>query len=107
MHIKTWIDNNQRTRSTDNSKYEETYKPEVNPDPEPSSSDLLETSSLDPRAKERKITKNKKRRKHWKGDSSDPSSSDDSDSSNDSQYRRKRRKIRNIENRIQSNYAQL
>ena len=38
-NIVTRLDNNQLTRSTDSSKHEETHKPEVNPDPEPSSSD--------------------------------------------------------------------
>ena len=37
--IVTQSDDSQLTRSTDSSKHEETYKPEVNPDPEPSSSD--------------------------------------------------------------------
>ena len=63
------------------------YKPEVNPDPETSSSDSSETSSLESRAKTKKKTKNKKRRKHRKYDTSDPSSSNDSDSSDDSHYR--------------------
>ena len=67
------------------------YEPEVNPDPEPSSSDSLDTSLLGSRAKKNKSTKNKKRPKHRKDDSSDPSSRDDSDSSDDSHYRRKRR----------------
>ena len=49
MNIVTRLDNNLLTRSTDSSKHEETYKPEVNRDPEPSSSDLSETSSLDSR----------------------------------------------------------
>ena len=92
MNIVTQLDNNQFTRSTDSSKHEETYEPEVNPDPEPSSSDSSETSSLYSRAKKKKITKKKKRRKHRKDDSSDPSSSDDSDSSNCSHCRHKRRK---------------
>ena len=35
-NIVTRLDNNQLTRSTDSSKHEETYEPEVNPDPEPS-----------------------------------------------------------------------
>ena len=61
----------------------------MNSDPEPSSSDSLETSSLDSRAKKKKIKK-KERLKHRRDDSSDPSSSDDSDSSDDSHYRRKR-----------------
>ena len=62
----------------------------MNLDPELSSSDLSETSSLESRAKKNKIKKKKKRRKHRKDDSSDPSSSDDSDSSDDSGNRRKR-----------------
>ena len=68
------------------------HKPEVNLEPEPSSYDLSETSSLDSRAKKKKSTKKKKRRKHRKDDSSDPSSRDDYDSSDKSHYRRKRRK---------------
>ena len=86
------LDDNQLTRTSDSSKHEETNKPEVNPYPEPSSSYLSETSSLDSRAKKKKSTKNKKRRKYRKDDSSDPSSSDNSDSSDDSHYRLKRRK---------------
>ena len=89
---KTRLDNNQMTRSTDSSKHIETQEPEVNPYPEPSSSDSSESSSLDSRAREKKRTKKKKRRKHRKDDLSDPSLSDDYDSSNDSHYRRKRRK---------------
>ena len=54
MNIVTQLDNNQLTRSTDSSKHEETHKLEVKPDPEPSSSDLLETSSSDSIAKKRK-----------------------------------------------------
>ena len=81
MNFDTQLDNNQLTRSTDSSKHEETYKPEVNPEPEPSSSDLSEKLSSDSRAKEKKSTKNKKRHKHQKDESSDPSSIDDSDSS--------------------------
>ena len=38
MNIVTQLDNNQLTISMDSSKHEDTYKPEVNPDPEPSSS---------------------------------------------------------------------
>ena len=91
MHFETRLDKNQLTRSTDSSKHEETYEPELNPDPEPSSSDPLETSSSDSRAKKKKSTKKKKRRKHQKDDSSDPSLRNDSDSSDDSHYRRKRR----------------
>ena len=45
MNIVTRKYNNQLTRSTDSSKHEELYKQEVNLDPEPSSSDLSETSS--------------------------------------------------------------
>ena len=88
----TRLDNNQMTRSADSSKHSETYKLGNNSDPEPSSSDSLESSSLDSRASEKKRTKKKKRRKHRKYDSSDPSSSGDSDSSDDSNYRHKRRK---------------
>ena len=47
MNIVAILDKNQLTRSTDSSKHEETYEPEVNPDPEPSSSDSLDTSSSD------------------------------------------------------------
>ena len=91
MNIVTRLDNNQLTGSTDSSKHEETYEPEVNPDSEPSSSDSSETSPLDSRAKKYISKKNIKRRKHRKDDSSDPSSRHDSDSSDDSHYRRKRR----------------
>ena len=87
----TRLDNNELTRSTDSAKHEETYESEVTLDPEPSSYDSSETSSLDSRAKKKKNTKKKKRRKHRKDDSSDPSSSNGSDSSDDSHYRRKRR----------------
>ena len=89
---KTRLNNNQMTRSADSSKHSEKHKPEVNPDPEPSSSNSLDSLSLDLRARKKKRTKKKKRRKHRKDDSSDPSLSDDSDSSDDSHYRRKRRK---------------
>ena len=82
-------------RSTDSSKHSKTYKLGSNPDPEPSSSDLLESSSLESIAREKKHTKEKKRRKHQKDDSSDPSLSDDSYSSDDSHYRRKQRKNTN------------
>ena len=60
MNIETRLENNQLTRSTDSSKHEEMHEPEVNLDPEPSSSDLLETSSLDSRAKKKKSKKKKK-----------------------------------------------
>ena len=36
---KTRLDNNTMTQSTDSSKHIKTYKPEVNPDPKPLSSD--------------------------------------------------------------------
>ena len=45
--IVTQLDDNQLTRSTDNSKHEETHEPEVNLDPEPSLSDSSEIASLD------------------------------------------------------------
>ena len=80
------------TLSMSSSKRSEKHKPEVNPDPETSSSDSLESSSSDSRARKKKRTKKKKRRKHKKDYSSYPSSSDDSDSSDDSHYIRKRRK---------------
>ena len=64
----------------------------MNRDPEPSFSDLSETSSSDSRANKKKSKKKKKRPKHQKYDSSDPYLSNDSDSSDDSHYRRKRRK---------------
>ena len=92
---KTRLDDNQMTLSMDSSKLSEKHEPEVNPDPEPSSSDLSESSSSELIAMKKKCTKKKKRRKHRKDDSSDPSSSDDSDSSDDSHYRRKRHKNKN------------
>ena len=46
-NIVARLDNNQLTRSTDSSKHEETYEPEVKPDPELSSYDSSETSSSD------------------------------------------------------------
>ena len=94
------VDNNQLTRSKDRSKHEETYKQEVNQDPEPPSSDSSETSSSNSRAKKKKITKKKKRRKHQKDDSSDPYSSDNSDSSDESHYRRKRRNNKKHQKKI-------
>ena len=86
MNIETRLDNNQLTRSIHSSKHEETHKPEENLDCEPSTSDLLETSSSDSRAKKNISKKKKKRRKHRKDDSSDPSPSDESDSSDKSHY---------------------
>ena len=78
----------QLTRSMDSPKYEETHKPEVNQDPEPSLSDSSETSSSESRANKKKITKKKKRRKHQKDDLSDTSLIEDYHSSDDSHYRR-------------------
>ena len=60
INIVTQLNNNQLTRSTDSSKHEETHKPEVNPDPEPSSSDLSETSLSDSRVKKKKSMKKRK-----------------------------------------------
>ena len=80
------------TRSMNSSKCSEKHKLEVNPDPEPLSSDLSESSSSDSRARKKKRTNKKKRRKHRKDDSSDPSSGGDYDSSDDSHYIRKQRK---------------
>ena len=88
----THLDEYQMTRSTDSSKYSKNHEQEVNPDPEPSSSDSSESSLSDSIAKKKKITNKKKRCKHQKDDSSDPSSSNDSNSFDDSHYRRKRRK---------------
>ena len=107
MNILTRLNNNQITRSTDSSKHEETHEPEVNPDPEPSSSDLSETSSSDSIVKKNKSTKKKKRRKHHKDDSSDPSLSDNSDSYDDTHYRCKQCNNKKNQKRIQSDYAQL
>ena len=90
-NILTRLDKNQLSRSTDSSKHEETHKWEVNPNPEPSSSDTLEKSSSESKAKKKKSTKKKKRRKHRKYDSSDPYSSNKSDYFDDSHNRRKRR----------------
>ena len=44
---KTRLDKNQMTRSVDSLKHSENHKPEVNLDPDPSSSDSLESSSSD------------------------------------------------------------
>ena len=107
MNIVTQLDNNKLTRSIDSSKHEETYEPEVNPDPEPALSDLSETLSSDSRAKKNKSTKKKKRRKHRKDKSSDTSSSDESDSSDEIHYRHKRRKNKKHREIIRSKYAQL
>ena len=56
---KTQLDNNQMTRSMHSSKNIEKHKPEVNPDPEPSSSDYSESLSSDLRVKKKKRTKKK------------------------------------------------
>ena len=63
------------------------HEPEVNTDPEPSSSDSAETSSSNSREKKKKSKKKKKCCKHRQDDLSDPSLSDVSDSSDDSHYR--------------------
>ena len=88
----TRLDENQMTRSVNSLKRNEKHEPEVNLDPDPSSSDFSDSSSSDSAPKKKKSRKKKKRRKHQKDDLSDPSSSNDSDLSNDSHYRRKRRK---------------
>ena len=62
------------TRSVDSSKRSEKHEPEVNLDPDPSSSDSSDSSSSDSAPKKKKSKKKKKRRKHRKDDSSDPSS---------------------------------
>ena len=80
------------SRSVNSSKRSKKHKPEVNLDPDPSSSDSLDSLSSDSAPKKKKSKKKKKRRKHRKDDSSEPSLSDDSDSFDDSHYRRKRRK---------------
>ena len=97
-YFVTLLPYNPQTGSTEISKNKEGHKPDkpdsmVNPDPEPSSSDLSSnTSSSDWRSKKNKRDKKKKCRKHRKYDSSDPFSSNHSDYSDDSDYRRKRRK---------------
>ena len=58
-------------RSVDSSKSNKKHKPEVNLDPDTSSSDLPDSSSSDSRAKKKKSKKKKKRRKYQKDDSSD------------------------------------
>ena len=88
-------------------KNEKEHELEVNPDSEPSSSDSLETYSLDSRAKKKKIKKKKKCRKHQKYDSSYPSLSDDSDSLMTFIIDTSNKKIGNIVKSTQSNYAQL
>ena len=60
------LDDNQMTLSMSSSKRSEKHKPEVNPDPEPLSSDSSESSSSDSRVRRKKRTKKKKRRKHRK-----------------------------------------
>ena len=80
------------TRSVNNSKRSEKHKPEVNLDPDTSSSDSSDSLSSDLAPNKRKSKNKKNRRKHRKDESSDPSSSDDSDSSKESNYRSKRRK---------------
>ena len=53
---KTRLDDNQMTQSMDSSKQSKTHKPEVNPDPEPSSYDTLKSLSLDSRVRKKKRT---------------------------------------------------
>ena len=84
----------------DSSKRIKKHEPDVNPDPEPLSSDSSESSSSDSRESKKKRTKKKKRCQHQKDDSSNLPSSNDSDSSNDSHYRRKQRK----DNKHRKNY---
>ena len=91
-YLMTTLHSNPLTQSTDSLKHEERHEPEVNTDPQPSSSYFSETSSSESRAKKKKRKKKKKRCKHRKDDSSYPSLSDDYDSSDGSHYRRKRRK---------------
>ena len=84
-----------RSEHSSTSKFEK-HGPKVNSDPDPSPSDSSDlSSSSDLACKRKKSKKKKKRRKHRKDDSSDPSSSDDSnesDSSEDSHYICRRRK---------------
>ena len=87
--LETTQQDDQMTRSVDSLKRSEKHEPEVNLDPDPSSSDSSDSLSSDSRAKKKKRKKKKKRRKHRTDDTSDPSSSDDSDSSDDSNYRLK------------------
>ena len=49
----TRLDKNQLTRSTDISIYEETHKPEVNPDPDTSFSDFFGDVVIGLKSKER------------------------------------------------------
>ena len=95
------------TQSVDSSKRSKNHKPEVNLDPNQSSSHLLYSLSLDSAPKKKKSKKNKKRRKHRKDESSYPSRAmilispmtviiDVNDA-----------KIRNIGKSIRSDYAQL
>ena len=88
----TRLDKDQMTQSVNSSKRSEKHKAKVNLDPDPSSSDLLDSSSSDSAPKRKKSKKKKNRRKHWKDDSSDPSSSNGYDSSDESHYRRKQHK---------------
>ena len=88
----TRLDDKQMIRSENSSTRSKNHGQKVNLDPDPSSSDLLDSSSSDSAPKIKKTKKKKKRRKHQKDESSDLSSSDDSDSSEESHYRRKQRK---------------
>ena len=88
----TLLNKDQMTRSVNSSKRSKNHEPKVNLDPDPSTSDSLDSFSSDSEPKRKKSKKKEKRRKHRKDDSSEPSSSDDSYSSEDSHYRRKLRK---------------
>ena len=91
--LVTTLHNNPLTRSIDSSKNKERHEPEVNPDPEPSLSELSsETSSSDSRSKKNKRNKKNKLPKHRKDESLYPSLSNNSDSSDDIDYRRKQHK---------------
>ena len=107
MNIVTRLDNNQLTQSSDSSKHEGAYELEMNPDPEPSSSDSLETLLLDSRSKKKNSMKKKKRRKHRKDDLSDPSLATTLILPMTVITGTSYAKIRNTAKRIRSDYAQL
>ena len=69
----TQLDVKQMTRSENSSTRSKKLKPKVNLDPDPSSSDLLDSSSSDLAPKRKEVKKEKKCRKHRKDNSSDPS----------------------------------
>ena len=62
----TRLDNNQMTWSVDSSKRSEKHEPEVNLDPDLSSSDSSDSSSSESAPKKKKCKNKKKRRKHGK-----------------------------------------